>query len=120
MSIVGEETGYTGMMTVIMVYLLLVGSAFMIAVLAPDRQGSLLAMGIGFSIGMHAFLNISVVSGFVPTTGVTAPLISYGGSSMMVTWICIGLLCSIVRRSREIEQKEYASLTNDPEILLSA
>ncbi len=97
MAIVGEELGFVSVLVVITLYLLFVAAAFLISAIAVDREGMLLAFGIGMSIGLHSFVNIGVVSGFLPTTGVTAPLISYGGSSMLVTWVCIGLLASIIR-----------------------
>ena len=97
MAIVGEELGFIAMLIVSILYLLFVGSAFCVGGLAIDREGMLLACGIGITVGLHSFINISVVSGFVPTTGITAPLISYGGSNMLMTWASIGFLASIVR-----------------------
>ncbi len=97
MAIVGEELGYGSVIGILFLYLFLVGVAFAIAALAIDREGVLLAFGIGVAIGLHAIINISVVSGFMPTTGVTAPLISYGGSNILMTWASIGLLASICR-----------------------
>lgn len=99
MAIVGEELGYAGILGVILLYLLLLVSAFAISVSAADREGTLLAFGIGLSLGLHAFANLGVVSGFLPTTGVTAPLISYGGSSMVSTWIGLGLLVNVAREA---------------------
>jgi len=98
-AIVGEELGFTAVGTLILTYCLLVYAAFWISVLAPDRQGALLAMGIGLSTGLHAFINISVVSGFCPTTGVTAPFLSYGGSSMIASLLGVGFLLSVSRLS---------------------
>ncbi len=97
MAIVGEELGFAAMMSVILLYLAFIASAFMIGANAVDKEGMLLGFGIGCSIGFHALINIGVVSGFFPTTGVTAPLISYGGSSMLMTWISIGVLWNIAR-----------------------
>ncbi len=97
MAIVGEELGFVAMLSVIILYLAFIASTFMLSANAVDKEGMLLAFGIGCSIGIHALINIGVVSGFFPTTGVTAPLISYGGSSMLMTWISIGILWNIVR-----------------------
>ena len=97
MAIVGEELGFLAMLIVCTLYILLVGAAFFIGGLAVDREGMLLACGIAVTIGLHSFINIGVVSGFVPTTGITAPLVSYGGSSMLMTWASVGFLASIVR-----------------------
>ncbi len=106
MAIVGEELGFASMVGVMLVYLLLVGSAFWISAMAADRQGMLLGVGIGVSVGIHALINLAVVSGALPTTGVTAPLISYGGSSMLLTWLGIGLLGSIARVAQDEEFSE--------------
>ena len=97
MAIVGEELGFTAIVIVSILYLLFVAASFLIGALAIDREGMFLAAGIGVTIGLHSFINIGVVSGFLPTTGITAPLISYGGSNMLMTWASIGFLSSIVR-----------------------
>ena len=97
MAIVGEELGFLAILIISLLYIFFVGAAFCVGGLAIDREGMLLACGIGITIGLHSFINIGVVSGFVPTTGITAPLISYGGSNMLMTWASIGFLASIVR-----------------------
>jgi cell division protein FtsW len=94
-SIIGEELGFAAVAGILLLYLLLVGASFGVAMAARDRQGMLLAVGVGTLVGLHAFVNIGVVSGFLPTTGVSAPLISYGGSSMLVTWIALGMLLNV-------------------------
>ena len=100
-AIIGEELGFVAVCSLILGYCLLVVAAFWIAALAPDRQGALIGAGVGLSIGFHAFVNISVVSGFCPTTGVTAPLLSYGGSSMLASLLGIGMLLSVSRVSED-------------------
>ena len=69
-----------------------------IASRCPDMYGKLLAIGITFSIGFQAFLNISVASSFLPTTGVPLPFISYGGSSLIVSLWMIGILLNISKK----------------------
>ncbi len=102
-AIIGEELGFVGTAALLALYALLVGTAFWIAVLSRDRLGALLCIGVGVSIGIHAFVNISVVSGFCPTTGVTAPFLSYGGSSMIASLAGIGFLLSVCR----VSESEY-------------
>lgn len=101
MAIIGEELGFVATAGTILLYLLLVAACFGISVTAADREGMLLAFGIGTSIGLNAFINIGVVSGFLPTTGITAPLISYGGSSMLATWASIGIVAGVSRVARK-------------------
>ena len=96
-AIIGEELGFIGVLAVLLLYLSATSAALWIASLAADRAGMLIASGVGISIAFHAFVNISVVSGFCPTTGVTAPFISYGGSSMVASLVGIGLLLSVCR-----------------------
>jgi cell division protein FtsW len=97
MAIVGEELGFVTVAIVMLMYLLVLGAALTVSTHALDREGMLLAAGIGVSIGLHALVHIAVVSGAAPTTGITAPLISYGGSSMLATWAGIGLLVNVIR-----------------------
>jgi len=101
-AIIGEEVGYVGVSLIIVLYMLLMLISFWISFIAVDTLGRLLASGIGFMLGLQAFTNISVVSGFFPPTGVTAPFISYGGSSMLVSLIEIGILLSIVAISDKV------------------
>ena len=97
LAIVGEELGFTAVAGVMLMYLLVLGAALTVSTNALDREGMLLTAGVGLSIGLHALIHAAVVSGAGPTTGITAPLISYGGSSMLTTWIGIGLLVSVIR-----------------------
>lgn len=120
MAIVGEELGLVTVLGVIVMYLVLIGAAFAISMLAGDREGMLLAFGIGVAMGTQAFVNLAVVSGFLPTTGITAPLISYGGSSMVATWAGIGLLASIARHAhREALLTQHNPYTTPREPLLT-
>ncbi len=97
LAIVGEELGFTAVAGVMLMYLLVLGAALTVSTNALDREGMLLTAGVGLSIGLHALIHAAVVSGAGPTTGITAPLISYGGSSMLTTWVGIGLLVSVIR-----------------------
>ncbi|MFA5203949.1 MAG: FtsW/RodA/SpoVE family cell cycle protein [Lentisphaeria bacterium] len=108
LSIVGEELGYVAVAGVIGAYLMLTLMVFWLAAQAADREGSLICAGVGASLGLHAFVNISVVSGFLPTTGVTAPFISYGGSSVLASAIGVGLLLSVARYSERCHLDQEA------------
>lgn len=99
LSIAGEELGFMGILFVVGLYVGLLLIAIAIARQACDVSGMLIASGIGVALSSHAFINIGVISGFLPTTGITAPFISYGGSSMVSGLLAVGLLFSINRTS---------------------
>ena len=96
-AIIGEELGFLGVVGAMVLYIFLTLATLWIGILAPDREGMLLCCGVALAFGLHAFVNIGVVSGFLPTTGVTAPLISYGGSSVVGALLEIGLVLSVSR-----------------------
>ena len=99
LSIVGEELGFMGMCVVILLYLLLLYAIFKVAANAPDYRGMIVATGLGLGLCLHGMVNIGVISGALPTTGVTAPFISYGGSSMLSALISVGIVMSVARES---------------------
>jgi cell division protein FtsW len=96
-AIVGEELGFVAVLGLILLYCLLGGSIFAMATLAQSKGAILVCVGIGWALAFQAFVNIGVVSGFGPTTGVTAPFLSYGGSSMLSCMAAVGLLFSVSR-----------------------
>lgn len=106
-AIIAEELGWVGCVLIIGLFFTLIHRGFMIASRCPDMFGKLLAVGITFSIGFQAFLNISVASSFFPTTGVPLPFISYGGSSLIVSLCMVGVLLNIskkrIKKIRNIE-----------------
>ena len=106
-AIVGEELGFLAIAGLIAAYCLLGGGMFALAALTEDKTGILLCVGTGWATTFQAFINIAVVSGFGPTTGVTAPFLSYGGSSMLSCMAGIGLILSVSRLTEiEAEKKE--------------
>ncbi|CAN5606150.1 stage V sporulation protein E [soil metagenome] len=94
-SVVGEELGLVGTLTVVIAFGLLLWRGARAAVKAPDRFGNLLAIGIITGIIVQALFNISVVTSILPAKGIPLPFISYGGSSVVVTLIGVGILLSI-------------------------
>lgn len=98
-AILGEELGFLGAFLVIALFLLFAWRGYRVAINAPDTFGSLLAAGITTMIVFQAAINIAVVSGALPVTGITLPLISYGGSSLLFTMVGVGLLLNISRYS---------------------
>ncbi len=97
-AVIGEELGYIGCLLVIGLFWTFIHRGFLVASRCPDMYGKLLAIGITTSIGVQAFLNISVTSSFLPATGVPLPFISYGGSSLMVSMWMVGILLNISKK----------------------
>jgi len=94
-SVVGEELGLVGTLGVVIVFGLLLWRGARAAVMAPDRFGMLLGIGIITGIIVQALFNISVVTSILPAKGIPLPFISYGGSSVVVTLIGVGILLNI-------------------------
>lgn len=105
LSIVGEELGYAAMLAVIFLYFMFMVFAIYISIRSPDRQGMLLGFGICALITMQSIINIGVISGMLPTKGIPAPFISYGGSNLMACLCAVGLLLSISNQENSGEIK---------------
>lgn len=99
-SILAEELGFIGGITLILLFLVVVWRGVRVAIAAPDTFGSLLAIGITSIIGVQVLINIGVVIGMMPVTGITLPLVSYGGSSLTLLLTGLGILLNISRYSR--------------------
>jgi len=99
-SILAEELGFIGGATVLLLFLILLWRGFRIAITAPDLFGSFLAVGIVGMIAIQVVINIGVVTGMFPVTGITLPFISSGGSSLTLTLTAVGILLNISRYSR--------------------
>lgn len=94
-AVIGEEMGFIVAGAVIILYVLLVTKCLYIAKTAKDEIGSLIASGITGIFLFHMIENIGMVMGLLPITGVPLPFISYGGSSLITNFICIGILLNI-------------------------
>ena len=100
-AILGEELGFVGTASIAILFLLFLIRGVKIAASSGDLFGSLLASGITFLIAWQAFLNMGVVANILPTTGITLPFISFGGSSLLFTMIGVGILLNISRTPKE-------------------
>ena len=98
-AIVGEDFGLLGCLIVVALFVALMLRGMRIAVRCPDKFGTLLAAGITSSISVQAFLNMGVVVGILPTTGLPLPFFSAGGTSISITMAAIGILLNISRES---------------------
>ena len=112
MSVIAEELGLLGVLFVIGLYIAFMFKGLMIAKRATDQFGQLLAYGITFQITSQVFINLGAITGLMPITGITLPLISYGGSSLLITFFLLGILMNIAikgnirRRGMEPKKKE--------------
>jgi len=96
-SIIGEELGFLGCVTVILLILIIIWRGIRIALGSKDLFGCLLASGIVALITIQSFIHIAVVTSSIPPTGITLPFISYGGTSLMVYMSAAGILLNISR-----------------------
>lgn len=110
MAVIGEELGLMGTMLVVLLFAVVVWRAFFIGARAEQLQqrfSSYMAQGFGLWIGMQAFINIGVNIGLLPTKGLTLPLMSYGGNSIIVACMAIAILVRI-----DYENRQYESSTS--------
>ncbi|MFS0782396.1 stage V sporulation protein E [Bacillus sp. 1P06AnD] len=99
-AILSEELGFIGGSFVILLFGLLLWRGIRIALGAPDLYGSFLAVGIVSMVAIQVMINIGVVTGLIPVTGITLPFLSYGGSSLTLMLMAIGVLLNISKHSR--------------------
>ena len=100
-AVIGEEAGLVGMLIVISAFMAIALRGLRAARLAPDTFGALIATGIVVWVSGQAFVNIAVVLALLPVTGVPLPLVSQGGSALIVLMAAIGLLLSVSRETME-------------------
>lgn len=93
-----EEHGFVGALGVLLLYLLLLMRLIHNAQTAPDRSGALVIMGVVAVLTFHVLVNIGMVVGYMPVTGIPLPLLSYGGSSVLFTFLALGIVMNIRMR----------------------
>ena len=105
-AVIGETYGFAGCALVLSLYALLIWRALHILTIAKNLFGALIAGGIAMMLLFQLFVNIGMNVGIMPITGVTAPLLSFGGSSMLSTFLALGLLHSINAQARETADRK--------------
>ncbi len=100
-AVLGEELGFVGAVAVLLLFFIFIWRGLKIAMTAPDTFGSLLAAGITGIIAIQALINIAVVTGSIPVTGINLPFISAGGSSVFFTLVGVGILLNISRHCQQ-------------------
>jgi cell division protein FtsW len=98
-AILGDELGLIGTLSVILLFLVLAYRGVRIALRAPDAAGALVATGVTTWLVFQAWVNMAVVASLIPMTGITLPFISYGGSSLCVGLIAVGILLNVGRQA---------------------
>jgi len=96
--VVGEELGFIGVTVIILIFASLIIVGIRASLKARESFGTYLATGITSMIGLQAIINMGVVMGLLPTKGLTLPFVSYGGTSLVVNMIAVGILASITAR----------------------
>ena len=109
-SVVGEEFGFMGAALVLSLYALLIWRALRILTMAKNLYGALIAGGIAAMLMFQTFVNVGMTIGIMPITGVPLPLFSYGGSSVIVTFLAVGLLQSIHVQGRMSTSAKHREL----------
>ncbi len=104
-SIVCEELGFIRSLIIMLLFVLLVGRGFVIALRAKNRFATLLVLGICVQVGLQAGLNIAVVTGTVPNTGISLPFFSYGGTSLLMLLAQMGMVLSVSRGDSGVSKK---------------
>lgn len=100
-SVIGEEFGLIGVALVVVMYLVFLISGMRIALCAKDKFGMFLALGLTFMIVLQAGINMAVVLGVLPPKGLPLPFISYGGTSLVVSLIAVGMILNVYIESQE-------------------
>jgi cell division protein FtsW len=113
-SVICEEMGFVGGALVILLFLTLTLLGLRVARHAPNRFGYLLSLGIILWIGFQAAINIGVATGALPTKGIALPLVSYGGSGLLLTGTALGLLMSVAARSPALSAVAATASTELP------
>ncbi len=109
-SILGEELGFLGTVLVLFLFLVLFATCLVIAKKAQDKFGQLLVLGLGLNIITSAFINACVVTGLIPTTGITLPFISFGGTSIIIFAVSIGIIVNVGRQTVKTSELKIAQV----------
>lgn len=107
-SIIIEETGFLGGMLIISLFLVLIAAGINVAIKAKDMYGRLLATGIISVVAIQLIINVAVVTGSMPVTGIPMPFISYGGTSMVFIMAAMGIVLNIAKVSKTVDKKQLS------------
>jgi len=97
-AVIGEELGLLGTVAILILFAIIAYRGYRIALQAPDTYGALLAAGVTSWLVIQAFVNIGVVTAVIPFTGIPLPFVSFGGSSLIVSLLAVGVLLNVSRQ----------------------
>ena len=100
-AIISEEFGFLGVLIISILFILIIYRGFRISIHCENKFGKYVSFGISFQLAFQAILNLMVVVGLIPVTGVTLPFLSYGGSSLLITMISMSILLNISKYNYE-------------------
>jgi cell division protein FtsW len=117
LAVMGEELGLAGTLLVVGLFVALVYHGMKVAQTAPDKFAFLVAFGLTLFIGLQAAINIAVETASVPTKGISLPLVSYGGSSLVSTLLSLGIVMNISKAGEGVEhcEEEFVHLASLPD-----
>jgi rod shape determining protein RodA len=107
-AVIGERYGFMGAALVLSLYALLIWRALRIVTLSKNLYGTLVAGGITAMLMFQVFVNVGMSLGIMPITGIPLPLMSYGGSSVLATFLAVGVLESIYMQARLSQKSRFA------------
>ncbi|MDD5475859.1 MAG: FtsW/RodA/SpoVE family cell cycle protein, partial [Syntrophales bacterium] len=105
LAVLAEEGGFVSVALVIMLFAILVARGFMIAFRSETLFGTLLAAGLTVLLALQGFVNMAVVMGLMPTKGLALPFMSYGGTSLIMSMVIIGILINISSMQEKDEER---------------
>lgn len=112
LAVIGEEAGFIGLFSIVIIYISLISYLFKLANIVPDKFQSLLVSGTALWIAYQTLINVSAIAGIIPLTGVPLPFISYGGSSLTTLAAAVGLIHNIEKNNSTLLYSNHESKDN--------
>ncbi len=111
-SVIGEELGFLGVIVLVGLFITFVYQGMKIATKVEDRYGAMVVSAVTYTIGLQAFLNMGVVLGLLPTKGLNLPFVSYGGTSLIMNCVAVGIILSVYRYQQRLNAPRTGGFEN--------